>query len=142
MKKGFTMIELIFVIIVIGILSAIAIPKFSETHDLAVNAKGLSVLNNVRTALVVESQKRVLSADSNAITSLSSGGKVFDKFNADQDGVKSDILLYPVASCTSIGCWSGSGKEFKYHLPSGGTCTFKLVGDKFNSTSNCPQLKE
>ena len=33
MKKAFTMIELIFVIVIIGILAAIAIPKLTATRD-------------------------------------------------------------------------------------------------------------
>ena len=33
MKKAFTMIELIFVIVIIGILAAIAIPKLAATRD-------------------------------------------------------------------------------------------------------------
>ena len=32
-RQAFTMIELVFVIVVIGILSAIAIPRFSDTAD-------------------------------------------------------------------------------------------------------------
>jgi general secretion pathway protein G len=39
MKKAFTMIELIFVIVIIGILGATAIPKLSATKDDALIAK-------------------------------------------------------------------------------------------------------
>ena len=39
MKKGFTMIELVFVIVIIGILSAVALPKFLDTANQAHDSK-------------------------------------------------------------------------------------------------------
>ena len=48
MKRGFTMIELIFVIVIIGILAVIAIPKLSATRD---DAKIVTELQNLSTCI-------------------------------------------------------------------------------------------
>ena len=57
MKKAFTLIELIFVIVIIGVLSAVAIPKF--TH-LSSNAK---ISSEMATAATVQSALDDIHAD-------------------------------------------------------------------------------
>lgn len=50
-QKGFTLIELMIVIAIIGILAAIAIPQFSKYRARSYNASSLSDARNLRTDL-------------------------------------------------------------------------------------------
>jgi len=75
-RKAFTMIELIFVIVIIGTLSAMAIPKFTGVKDQAVKATELSTASAVATAL----------------ESIHSAWSISeDDFDWDSDGVDDDI---------------------------------------------------
>ena len=50
-KQAFTLIELIFVIVLIGVLSSVAIPKFSHINDNAKISAELSTAASVQSAI-------------------------------------------------------------------------------------------
>jgi prepilin-type N-terminal cleavage/methylation domain-containing protein len=50
-NKGFTLIELMIVIAIIGILAAIAIPQFTKYRARAQGSQALSDMRNVKTDL-------------------------------------------------------------------------------------------
>jgi len=148
-KKAFTMIELVFVIVVIGILSAIAIPRFASTAKNAYYTKAKATLSAVRASLATERQRRILRGDTTNISdlSLSSGGaatnNAFDHFSADKDGVHKEVLRNPIAACSGAqrGCWAHSGTtySFKFIDASEGTngqADFVLSNNRLNCASN------
>lgn len=53
MKKGFTLIELMIVVAIIGILAAIAIPKFADLINKSKEGATKGALSSVRSALQV-----------------------------------------------------------------------------------------
>lgn len=59
-RVGFSMIELVFVIVIIGVLTAVAIPRFSIGREDACYAKLRTDLSEVETILSREYTKRFL----------------------------------------------------------------------------------
>jgi len=74
------MMELVFVIVVIGILGMIAIPKFAVTRDDATIVNAKSIVANIRTAINNEVQARVMRGDYTKIKDL---GGTLNGYNSD-----------------------------------------------------------
>ncbi|MEE8317717.1 MAG: prepilin-type N-terminal cleavage/methylation domain-containing protein [Candidatus Omnitrophota bacterium] len=50
-KKGFTLLELIIVVIIIGILASIALPQYISTLEKAKSAEALGILGTLRSSI-------------------------------------------------------------------------------------------
>jgi general secretion pathway protein G len=130
-RSAFTMIELILVIVIIGILSAIAIPRFAATRDDAQIAKGRSDVAAIRSAIVSERQVRLLKGESNYISALhgANAGILFDGNDSTHQ-----LLQYGITDENKNGHW---------HL-SNGKYVFKVINtdvtfdyNSTNGTFNC-----
>ena len=141
-RKAFTMLELVFVIVIIGILSAIAIPKFSATANLAQMSKGKSTLATVRSALATERQKNILrGTGSTAISIYNASGRIFTRFT-DVNG--SRILDNDLPRCTELGCWSVSSGTYTFYREATPNCTYTITNNRFvdTTTGGCTELED
>lgn len=92
-KNAFTMIELIFVIVVLGILASIAIPKLAVTRNDAVLAKGKTDVATIRAAIVTERQSQLIKGVNTWMPKLSNGtGNLFT--GSDENRT---LLMYGIA---------------------------------------------
>ena len=128
-QKAFTIIELIFVIIVLGILASVAIPKFSESIKQADITKAKSKVAAIRSGLQVYKNKHILVGDAPYPNTLDSDANhLFDK-----------VLPYPTAPSNSSGGWTKCGKnQYCYHIGGG---YLKFVYDAALGTFTCDSTK-
>lgn len=135
-SKAFTMIELIFVIVVLGILAGIALPKFGATRELADIAKGRGDVATIRAGIVNERQTRIIKGDSAWITASNLDGSVSGKLFGG-------ILTYPMTSSATSSNWSGGNGTYIYRVgDSQNTFTYTSSDGKFLCTSGaeCSKL--
>jgi len=105
-KPAFTMIELIFVIVVIGILSAVAIPKLAASHDDAVLVKGKSQVSAIRSGIAMQKSKRLLEGSQPFIPrTLDANGSTSALFNGGDYGNILEYALPNDTNDTKDGSW-------------------------------------
>lgn len=127
------MIELVFVIVVLGILAAIAIPKFAATRDDAQIAKARATIAAVQSGIVNERQKRLFRGDNTWITKLNYQTSTI--FDSNVSGGE-QILMYPVSTSSEKGHWSivTEGSVYRFNL---GNYSANFTYDNTDGTFTC-----
>ena len=138
MKKSFTLIELIFVIVVIGLLASIAVPKFAQTKASASSATAKSIVSSIRTTIETRHGEWTINDNLDATNGYTPQGypQKLDESAVNSAGEdlfigtsKLIILKNPVKSCLSSDCW------FKYKADDS-DLNLSYYAYKFSETEN------
>ena len=105
MKKAFTMIELIFVIVVLGILAAVAVPRLAATRTDAEISKGIADISSIRSAIITERQSRLITGDNKYIKV----GATANAKELDSGALFGGVLTYGLKDSASSGHWTNTG---------------------------------
>jgi len=115
-SRAFTMIEMVFVIVVLGILAAIAVPRMAASRTDAEITKGRADIASVRSGIVTERQGRLILGQSTWITRAA----------LDNGGLFGGVLMYPVAN--------ESGKNGKWSATTAGSGTYVFRTNNVDTT--------
>lgn len=129
-KGAFTILEFIFVIVIIGILSSVAIPKFTSLKTNTEIVKGRSDVSSIRSSIITERQTRLIRGESNFINRLDSGvpadregEKIFDS-NETLSATSPTLLKYPIITKNGDGHWMKSADTNYTYTIKGDNITF------------------
>ena len=126
-RAGFTMIELIFVIVILGILAAVAIPKLAATRTDAEVSKAASDLATVVSDMGSYYTSQGTFAKLSVMTNVTS----FPSADLDKGGANSDVANFKVGGENCV--------KFTFNSVADGTVTLATVTGA--STAACKGLQ-
>lgn len=128
-SSAFSMIELIFVIVVLGILASVALPRLTGSMEQSYIAKAQGDVASIRAGIAGARQKALVRGDNSYPSTLDSGG------------LFGNVLTYPITKG-----WSGASPTYQCDI-GGVTVQFDYnstsgVFDCDHSDANCKKIVE
>jgi len=122
-KVAFTLIELVFVIVILGILAAIAVPKMVATRTDAEITSARATIAAVRSGIVSQRQQRLLQGNTNYIADLGANFTAVLAYPAKK-WTQNSATSYSVtiAGTTCNFTYTPADGRFVLATPPGGIC--------------------
>ncbi len=103
MQKAFTMIELIFVIVILGILTTIAIPKFAGVREDAIISKGKAEVASIRGGIALLRSQKLLEGNTTRPQKLDDTINSTHETPLFNGGTQGNILSSPIYAMKANG---------------------------------------
>jgi general secretion pathway protein G len=140
MKKAFTMIEIVFVIVILGILTAVAMPKLSGVLEDANIAKASETVASIRSSIVNERQVRLIQGQT-GYAEILDDASTGDREELFDGNASIKMFTYPVYSGSENGDWekttnnTGAKIGYRFHLSNSKYVDFNYT--KATGTFDC-----
>ena len=132
MRKGFTLIEVILVVVILGVLSGLALPRLWKTFEIqnAKNAENQLVV--IKTAVLLMMDSRLTPNCAPCNTDGAGADEINDVFDLN---VHDTNFLYEVTCASGSTVWAidairqGGSRDYTLSLDSGDPDTVTCAGD-------------
>jgi MSHA pilin protein MshA len=100
--EGFTLIELVIVIVILGILAAVAIPKYEDMQEQARSATLKGQLGSIRSAVAIQYGRNALNGSA---TFPTLNGSIFADGNVPKEPVMNSNAVKTTPGVDNAGGW-------------------------------------